>query len=69
MFTFDLISENRKIAQHGRCSDLSDRGNRDFCDGGTKEHVRMTSAKYSKILNPPLAPEKILPITIVQNDV
>ena len=34
-----------KIAPNGRCGHLSDKGDRDFCDGKTRVHTQMTSAK------------------------
>ena len=34
-----------KIAPNERCGHLSDRGDRDICDGETREHVQMTFAK------------------------
>ena len=47
--------DDLKIAPKGRCGHLSDRGDKDFCDGGTAEHVQMTSAKKKiEILTAPL---------------
>ena len=39
-----------------------------FCDSERREHVQMASAKSFEILTPPSTPEKILLITIVQNN-
>ena len=33
----------QKIAPNGRCCHLSDRGDREFCDGERREHVQTTS--------------------------
>ena len=45
------------IARNGRCGHLSDRGDTEFCDGETIEHVQTTSAKYFEILSPSPAPK------------
>ena len=46
-----------KIASNGRCGHLSDREDREFCDGETREHVQTTSAKNFVILSPSSAPK------------
>ena len=40
-----------KIAPNGRCGHLSDRRDRDFCDGETREHLQMSSAKNFEIFS------------------
>ena len=46
-----------KITPNGRCSHLSDRGDRDIFEGETRLHVGMTSAKKFVILSPSPAPK------------
>ena len=58
------ISEN---SAQWRCGHISDRGDRDFGDGETREHVKMVSAKNSEILTVSLAPKESLLIKSVQN--
>ena len=57
-----------KIAPNGRCGHLSDGGDRIFCDGETREHVKTTCAKKIEISSPPLHLKKILLIPVVQID-
>ena len=53
-----LKTKKSKKVPNGRCSYLSDREDRDFCDGETREHVQMTSTKNFEILSTSPVPEK-----------